>query len=469
MRKEELLRYKVRAKEHLYQIMRSFGLTNEQISRVIPEIKELNPHIEDLSNLQPGQTLILPVLKSSKKALSEQMERWKAKPVNTQVRSGDSVVSMLRRIGGVPHYLIFNEYLNLFRDLNPELENIDQLEPGQEVSLPVYTGEGAKSGAQEEGQGSTVGTGSKAGDGSGAEESENSTAVRVQEREEKRPKIEEAPAKGQKEKDDDDEPVHPLRERCLTALEALGLKRVPGKTMYFPREDGSWLRIDLKYTPVIKDYSGRKILLAEKEHLKKWESGLKDTDIDVCRAYNWDPQAVLEWIDSSSSREIRIWKHDRPFVASIGNVSLEFKADLIAKVQGRGMHVVNFVSGSGSGDMARNFLRSLGIEYFEFRVLDSGHVESAFDKVSLSSIYIPEEARAQPADISRLQRRGSEKDGAGEKNIRLNLLDDGEHELVLSLSVQTVPDGRLVLSGKAANPYLFALLKMAGHECLMVR
>lgn len=470
MRKEQLLRHEVRKKEHLYQIMRSFGLTNTQIAKIMPEIKKLNPHIKDLSNLQPGQTLILPVLKSSKKAVSEQMERWKAKPVHTRVRPGESVVSMLRRIGKVPHYLIFNEYLNLFRDLNPDVEDIDRLEPGQDVSLPVYTGDAKKSRA---GSGKGRGTASA----SPASDAEKEEMGKKEEAE--RPSgnqtiaLKNDPSKEERESSNDtrekeqngDAPVHPLRERCLSALKALGLEMVPGESMFFPRRDGSWLRIDLNYTPVIKDFAGRKILLAEKMYVQKWKRELADTDIDVCPAFNWDAKSVLEWIGSRSSRDIRIWKHDRPFFISIGEISLEFRADLIAKISGRGLHIVNFVSGSGSGGLAQNFLRSLGVKYFEYRVKDSGRVESAFRRMEPSSIHVPQKNRAQTGDFPRAVSSGR---NPGGKNIRLKVLENGEHELGISLDLETAPDGRVLLSGKTANPYLFAMLNMAGYDCLML-
>jgi len=470
MRKEQLLRYEVREQEHLYQIMRSFGLTNTQIAKIMPEIKKLNPHIKDLSNLQPGQTLTLPVLKSSEKAVSEQMERWKAKPVHTRVRPGESVVSMLRRIGKVPHYLIFNEYLNLFRDLNPDIDNINRLEPGQDVSLPVYTGDAKKSRAGS-GKGNTTASASVASAGKKEargkkEEAEKSSGNHtVALKNDSSEEVRESSNDTREKEQNDDSPVHPLRERCLSALKALGLEMVPGESMFFPRQDGSWLRIDLNYTPVIKDFADRKILLAEKMYVQKWKKELEDTSIDVCPAFNWDAKSVLEWIGSRSTRDIRIWKHDRPFFISIGEISLEFRADLIVKISGRGMYIVNFVSGSGSGELAQNFLRSLGLKYSEFRVRDSGRVEPAFSRMKPSSIYVPQEDRAKAGDFSRTMSSGK---NTGRENIRMKVLEDGEHELIMSFDLKTAPDGRLLLSGKTANPYLFAMLNAAGRDCLML-
>ncbi len=473
MHKEDLLRYEVRENEHLYQIMRSFGLNNEQIAHLMPEIRKLNPHIENLSRLEPGQKLVLPVLESSRKAVSKQMERWKAEPIQAKVRAGESLVSMLRRIGKVPHHLIFNEYLNLFRDLNPDIQNIDRLKPGQSVTLPVYSPQATNktnNGTKQLKRESAGGKDTKKGSGKA------STSVQTKNPSKEKSVSKQAVEDKKKEKKDEkhDGP-NPLQARCLSALEVLGLKEIEGESMFLPKKDGNWLRIDLQATPVIKGYSGQKILFSEKKHVNRWKRELANTDIAVCPAFDWNINKILEWVGNKSGKAVHIWKHERPFSVSLGDLSLEFKADLIAKIRGRGLHIVNFVSSleRSTGDMVQNLLRSLGIAYSEFLIRKSSDIRSTFEKLPLSSIFIPEKARGyrvvqNGGDGSQSEKR-LPRDELSRKDVRLTLLQQAKHKMTLYLSLPADKQGRLVLNGEKANPYLFALLNMHGYDCLIAR
>ena len=63
-----------------------------------------------------------------------------ARRVPYEVRPGDSLAVILREQAGVPDNLIFNEYIERFKALNPQVENVHRLRPGMLVYLPVPPG-----------------------------------------------------------------------------------------------------------------------------------------------------------------------------------------------------------------------------------------------------------------------------------------------------------------------------------------
>ena len=54
-----------------------------------------------------------------------------------RIREGEHLAQILRQELGLSEKLIFQKYIPLVRELNPEMQNIHNLEPGQKITLPV--------------------------------------------------------------------------------------------------------------------------------------------------------------------------------------------------------------------------------------------------------------------------------------------------------------------------------------------
>jgi len=144
--KEQLIReHTVKPGEYLYQIIRSYGVLEEDIPKVVELTSMLNPDIADLNKLSPGQKLEIPLsasldLESKKPASPQKVRVPSAGDVDTRfytVRPGDRLVHIMRHELGLPDNLIFNEYLNLFRELNPGVDNVETILAGSRIILPV--------------------------------------------------------------------------------------------------------------------------------------------------------------------------------------------------------------------------------------------------------------------------------------------------------------------------------------------
>ncbi|HON37363.1 MAG TPA: LysM domain-containing protein [Deltaproteobacteria bacterium] len=96
------------------------------------KFRELNPEITDLNHIISGRRIRIPNIPKGREEFSVQ-----ATPEDVYViKKGQHLAMILRQVYGLPDHLIFNEYLNLIKELNPEIENLDLVEAGQRVRIP---------------------------------------------------------------------------------------------------------------------------------------------------------------------------------------------------------------------------------------------------------------------------------------------------------------------------------------------
>lgn len=96
------------------------------------KFRELNPEVTDLNHIISGQRIRVPNIPGSGEDFSVQAT---SEDVYV-IKKGQHLAMILRQVYGLPDDLIFNEYLNLIKDLNPEIENLDLVEAGQKVRMP---------------------------------------------------------------------------------------------------------------------------------------------------------------------------------------------------------------------------------------------------------------------------------------------------------------------------------------------
>ena len=139
-KKSERYAYQIEKGDHVYDILRRFKISSELRPRILKKTKELNPHIEDLDRVQPGQIVYFPssVKKHSDFTVPEVPNFESPVPTTDYtVRPGEHLGEILRQKVDLSDRLIFDEYLELFRKLNPQIQDPDYLAAGQRITLPL--------------------------------------------------------------------------------------------------------------------------------------------------------------------------------------------------------------------------------------------------------------------------------------------------------------------------------------------
>lgn len=156
--------YQVRRGDYLAKILKKKGLAGSWPidPRVMELVMGLNPGLGDPNLIRPGQRLFLPVAPpvsggaprtsapapavggepkpSPAQAEKRSAEAESAMPgfIYHRVRRGERLVKLFRD-AGVPDRYIFNEYINLFLRMNPQVRDINLIYAGQEVKIPRWS------------------------------------------------------------------------------------------------------------------------------------------------------------------------------------------------------------------------------------------------------------------------------------------------------------------------------------------
>ncbi|MDY6989501.1 MAG: LysM peptidoglycan-binding domain-containing protein [Thermodesulfobacteriota bacterium] len=144
--------YTVQKDDHIWQILRQKGLIAERdFPRFVNILKGLNPHVKDVNKIYPGQELLIPLKQMEPpEGPSQEGQRYVTIPMipdvlykDRKVRSGDSVSKILMTHLGVRWHEIREDYLRAFRRLNPAVEDLATIYPGQILKIPELVSEDA--------------------------------------------------------------------------------------------------------------------------------------------------------------------------------------------------------------------------------------------------------------------------------------------------------------------------------------
>lgn len=107
--------------------------------RWMKEVRGLNPQIDDLDLIHPGQKILIPVREAAPGEAAAAAEGPVPRPGSTarRVAKGDTIIGYLKKMG-VPYHLIYQEYLRMVKRLNPHIKNLDLIYPGQVVYIPPF-------------------------------------------------------------------------------------------------------------------------------------------------------------------------------------------------------------------------------------------------------------------------------------------------------------------------------------------
>ena len=145
--------YEVAEGDHIWSLLRKRGLLQDKnLPQILAMLKKLNASLSNLDLIYPGQRIIIPLKISPQGPLAGNKEKKPPKRIsieelkdinfqNYTVKQGDSLTKILIGEYNIPLEKLHNEYLDLIKKLNPSIQNVDKIYPGQVVRLPVYSKE----------------------------------------------------------------------------------------------------------------------------------------------------------------------------------------------------------------------------------------------------------------------------------------------------------------------------------------
>jgi len=143
--------YTVKKGDHLWRLLKERGLLEKKnLPELFAALKKLNRAFSNLDLIYPGDKIVIPLTitpvkglpamaqKAEETVLSlEQLKDLKLE--NYTVLQGDSLIKVVKARYSVKDEQINEAYLQVLSRLNPQLENLNRIYPGQVVRLPVYT------------------------------------------------------------------------------------------------------------------------------------------------------------------------------------------------------------------------------------------------------------------------------------------------------------------------------------------
>ncbi|WP_457570884.1 LysM peptidoglycan-binding domain-containing protein [Desulfovulcanus sp.] len=330
--KNKLIKHRIKKGECLYKILKTYDISTREAKQTIKLISKLNPHIKDLSKLKPGQVLFIPLASPSQKTIIPAQEAvLTAKSIRKKsyiVKPGDNLVKILRNIVRLPDHLIFNEYINLFKKINPQIQNINSLKVGRKILLPLPA--------------------------------------------EKKIKVEVRPIKNNKRKTAQRSHKNKTgktidQTNCELFLKKIGFQFVSGDSIFFPQSNGTWFKLDLVQTPLVLSPWGEKLLFVAND-LNYWKNKGKKFGFTPIFNGNWQAYDLLLGLKDKFSQHIKLWTADRPFVFQSKNISLEVNADYIVKIDDD-LFIINIFKNNiqnSKNIFTYSLLTSLNIKYVVF-------------------------------------------------------------------------------------------------------
>jgi hypothetical protein len=138
---KKLYTYTVKKGDRLSTIIRHIpGITEKEISNNYQLIKELNPTIADLKNLEPGQFLVLPgkaVTVAEEKEVTSSSAISSTKGKRYTIKKGDTLIKIIHRELKIGTNI--QKTIKMIKSINPGIRNINKIYAGRIMKLPGKT------------------------------------------------------------------------------------------------------------------------------------------------------------------------------------------------------------------------------------------------------------------------------------------------------------------------------------------
>jgi len=122
-------------------LMETYNAKEEDLPALYRRFRQDNPNIDNLDYIPAGTSVVIslagaPPAAAEKKKTPKELELLDVAPEEYVIKQGEHLARIMRRVYGVSDELIFNEYMNLVKKMNPEITDPNLIRTGQKLKLP---------------------------------------------------------------------------------------------------------------------------------------------------------------------------------------------------------------------------------------------------------------------------------------------------------------------------------------------
>ena len=144
--------YIVQRGDWVYKIFRQKGeISSHDFKEFLEIFKRLNPQIRDVDRIRPNQNILIPIKKIEPNAfpnqskglvtipfvtISKMTELLNAQAVPYHVQKGDYISRLITERFGAHGSKSYQEGIELFKAINPDIGNLNLIYIGQRINLP---------------------------------------------------------------------------------------------------------------------------------------------------------------------------------------------------------------------------------------------------------------------------------------------------------------------------------------------
>jgi hypothetical protein len=144
-------KYTARNDDHIWKILRERGLLEKgNLAELLAMLKALNSSLNNLDLIHPGQEIVIPLIiaptqgmpATKKKEPPRIITLEEAKKLDTEnytIERGDSIIRVMQQHYDIPESKLYDEYIDLIKNMNPSIKDLNQVHPGQQIRLPIYS------------------------------------------------------------------------------------------------------------------------------------------------------------------------------------------------------------------------------------------------------------------------------------------------------------------------------------------